>query len=57
MSQVEASKALNVTPAAVCIWESGAAKPTADNLAALARLYGCTTDELLGLETAEQGSA
>jgi transcriptional regulator with XRE-family HTH domain len=31
----------------VCQWENGDALPKADKLVAIAKLYGCTVEELL----------
>lgn len=38
---------MGVSDAAVYMWESGENKPQADKLPKLAKLYGCTVDELL----------
>lgn len=43
----EVMKKLGVSDACVYMWESGASKPRADRLKALAKFYGCTTDALL----------
>ena len=47
-SQKEVSDALHVTPSAVSSWEAGRYSPDQQNLAALADLFGVTTDMLLG---------
>lgn len=37
---------MNVGQSAVAMWESGKNMPRADKLPALAKLYGCTIDDL-----------
>ena len=39
---------LGVSRAAVAMWESGKAIPTADKLPAIAAALGCTIDDLFG---------
>ena len=46
-SQVEAAKALGIRPSAVSKWERGEAKPRIERLPAMAKLYGCTVEDLL----------
>lgn len=46
-SQVEAAKALGIRPSAVSKWERGEAKPRIERLPAIAKLYGCTVEDLL----------
>lgn len=46
-TQLEVAKAVGVKPSAVSKWERGLAKPRADKLPQLAKLYGCTIEELL----------
>ena len=46
-TQQEVAKALGVQPSAVSKWERGIAKPIADKLPMIAKLYGCTIEELL----------
>ena len=46
-TQSEVAKALGVKGAAVSKWERGVSRPRADRLPALAKLYGCTIDDLL----------
>jgi len=43
----DVAKALNVSPSAVCQWESGETMPRADKLKQIAEMYGCTVDDLL----------
>ena len=45
-SQTEVARLLGVCPTTVSKWESGASKPRADKLPEIAKLYGCTIDEL-----------
>lgn len=47
LRQVDVAKKLDVTQSAVSRWESGASKPLMKYRKKLARLYGCTADELL----------
>lgn len=47
LSQRAVAKELNITDAAVCLWETGKTLPRAALLPKLAALYGCTVDELL----------
>jgi len=46
-TQNEVAKILGVVPSAVSKWERGLAKPRTDKLVEIAKLYGCTVDELL----------
>lgn len=46
-TQREVAKLLGVRESSVSKWERGAAKPRADKLPTLAKLYGCTIEELL----------
>ncbi len=39
--------ALNVSDAAVYMWETGATRPSTKKLPQIAKLYNCTIDELL----------
>lgn len=50
MTQAEVAQAVGVNQASVSLWESGVTLPRAATLVALADLYCCTTDELLGRE-------
>ena len=49
-TQREVAKILGVQESAVSKWERGITKPRADKLPILAKLYGCTIEELLGNE-------
>lgn len=46
-TQREVAAILGVRPSAVSKWEQGLAKPRADKLPVIAKLYGCTIEELL----------
>lgn len=46
-SQSEAAKALGVRPSAISKWERGLSKPRIEKLPAIAKLYGCTVEDLL----------
>lgn len=47
MAVRDVTKALGVSDAAVYMWETGQTAPTSKRLTAVAKLYGCTVDELL----------
>ena len=47
-TQEELANRLGVERSAVAKWESGKARPQAARLVALAELFGCSVDELLG---------
>lgn len=47
MTQLEVARKLNITDAAVCMWETGKTRPRASLLLRVAKLYGCTVDALL----------
>lgn len=46
-TQEMAATALGIRRSTVAMWESGRSLPRADKLQALARLYGCTVEDLL----------
>lgn len=46
-TQREVAKLLGVKESSVSKWERGVAKPRADKLSTLAKLYGCSIEELL----------
>lgn len=50
LSQAEAASRLGVSGVAVCHWETGKHHPRGKLLLDVARVYGCTVDELLGGE-------
>ena len=47
LTQNEAAEKLNISGASVCQWETGECLPNAKRLPQIAKLYGCTVDELL----------
>ncbi|MCI5500028.1 MAG: helix-turn-helix transcriptional regulator [Clostridiales bacterium] len=49
-SQAEVAERIGISDAAVSMWETGKTNPRASILPELARLYGCTVDELLSPE-------
>lgn len=49
-SQRIVAEALGVQESSVSKWERGISKPRADKLPAIAKLYGCTIEELLNDE-------
>lgn len=55
-TQNEVAKTLGVSPSAVGKWEQGRAKPRAALLPAIAKLYGCTVDELLADEDGKESA-
>ena len=54
LSQIDLADALEVSRQTVSKWETGAALPSAENLLALSKLYGISTDALLNGETEER---
>ena len=55
LSQIELAEALAVSRQTISKWETGAALPSAENLAALGQLYGVAVDQLLHGGGAEPG--
>lgn len=47
MTQMQVANALGVTNAAVSQWETGKTMPKGESLLKLAKIFGCTVDELL----------
>lgn len=47
LSQDQVAEALGIKAASVCQWETGKTLPNAQKLPQIAKLYGCTVDELL----------
>lgn len=47
MSQIELAERLNVGQSTVAMWETGVNFPRATKLKQLAKIFGCTVDELL----------
>ncbi len=56
LSQKEAAAAIGVSPSIISNYEKGERVPSLENLMALAGLYRCSTDYLLGLEKSEDMS-
>ena len=50
LSVKQVMEALKVSDAAVYFWETGANAPSTKKLPDIAKLYGCTVDELLRKE-------
>ena len=50
LSQKEVANSLDVSPAVISNYEKGERTPSVEMLMALARLYHCSTDYLLGFE-------
>ncbi len=46
MTQAELAEKLGIRQSAIAMWENGTRFPRADKLPQLARLLGCTIDEL-----------
>lgn len=53
-SQKEVAEKLNVSDAAVCMWETGKTSPRAALLPLIADLYHCSIDELLKNNTTKE---
>lgn len=54
LSQKEVSKSIGVSASIISNYESGERTPSIEILVALARLYHCSTDYLLGFEKIEK---
>lgn len=52
LSQSDLAKALNITQGAVSQWKKGIALPRSDKIPELAKVLGCSVDELYGTESA-----
>ena len=50
LTQQDVADFFNISQVSVWQWDNGESFPRADKLTALAELYGCTVDELLGKE-------
>lgn len=50
LTQRQVADSLGVEPNTVSQWESGVREPRVCQLPKLAELFGCTVDELLGIE-------
>ena len=54
LSQAAVAKELGVSDAAVCMWETGKTHPRTVLLPKIAKLFGCTIDELMNEGEAEE---
>lgn len=54
LPQKEVAKSIGVSASVISNYESGERTPSVEILIALARLYHCSTDYLLGFEKAEK---
>ena len=52
-TQREVAKILGIKESSISKWERGLSKPRADKLPMIAKLYGCTIEELLA-DTSEE---
>ena len=50
MSQHDLAEAMNVTQSAIAKWEAGESKPRSDKLPELAKIFGCSIDDLFESE-------
>lgn len=53
-SQVELAKKLNITKQTVSNWENDNIQPSIEMLVRISKVFGVTTDSLLGLENSNQ---
>lgn len=53
-TQREVARLVGVKESAVSKWEMGRAKPRADKLPLLAKIYGCTIEELLADDSCKE---
>lgn len=56
MTQEQLAEKLNVTRSSVAMWENGEALPRADKLPELAKIFGCSIDDLFVKEGITEGS-
>jgi len=54
MSQEELAEKLDVTRQSVSLWESGQTQPSLDNIIALSKIFGVSTDDLLTSKSTEE---
>ena len=57
MSQDELAEKLEVTRQSISLWETGQTQPSLENIIALSKLFGVSTDELLAADNVEAPSA
>ena len=55
MTQRQLADRLNVSPAAVALWETGTNKPSMKNAVRLADILNCSIDALFGRDDSERG--
>ena len=48
LTQIDLAKKLKIGQSTVAMWETGEAMPRADKLPELAKILGCTIDDLFG---------
>lgn len=48
LTQKKVAEALGTAQSTIAMWENGISLPRADKLPEIAKLYGCTVDELFG---------
>ncbi|MDY3984835.1 MAG: helix-turn-helix transcriptional regulator [Dysosmobacter sp.] len=56
LRQEDVGKKLNIDQTTVCKWEKGASKPLKKYRKKLAKLYGCTVDDLLRQDDEKEGA-
>lgn len=52
ITQRQLAKLLGVYPSTICMWETGERKPSSDKLPELAKILGCSIDDLYAEESA-----
>ena len=50
LTQKQVAAKMGVSEKTVCQWEKGVRRPNIDMLVKLTEVFGCTADELLGIE-------
>lgn len=50
ISQIELAEKVGVTQNTISQWETGSRRPNIDMLVKLTEVFGCTADELLGID-------
>lgn len=57
MTQADLARAVKASKPTVCMWESGTRRPGLDYLLALADVFGCSVDVVLGRNWPEERDA
>ena len=57
MTQAELARAVKASKPTVCMWESGTRRPGLDYLLALADVFGCPVDVILGRDRMDKQNA